>query len=178
MLFYFFESLYKKRSKLFYLYIAFFTLQFFFIFIKWEATPFFLYGMFSEKTAFPDTFRTTTILINGRDIKTFDQSQKELWLIEETVEHYIDIKNNKGKDIVASRVESRYHFLYPSSKTWQNSMFNHPVELGQFESWLKKKCAKITGRNDVQITVKSETYMLGKERNAVKPLSSETIASF
>jgi hypothetical protein len=57
-------------------------------------------------------------------------------------------------------------------------MFNHPVELGQFESWLKKKCAKITGRNDVQITVKSETYMLGKERNAVKPLSSETIASF
>jgi len=178
MLFYFFESLYKKRSKLFYLYIAFFTLQFFFIFIKWEATPFFLYGMFSEKTAFPDTLHTKTIQVNGRDIKSLDLSQKELWLIEETVEHYIDNKNNNGEDIVASRVETKYPFLYPSLKTWQNGMFNKPIELGQFESWLKKKCAKITGRNDVQITVKHESYMLNKERNALKLLSSETIASF
>jgi hypothetical protein len=34
------------------------------------------------------------------------------------------------------------------------------------------------GRNDVQITVKYESYMLSKERNALKPLSSDTIASF
>jgi hypothetical protein len=178
MLFYFFESLYKKRSKLFYLFIAFFSLQFFFIFIKWEATPFFLYGMFSEKTAFPDTFHTKTILINGRNIKTFNLSQKELWLIEETVEHYMDIKNNKGKDIVMSRVETKYPLLYPSLKTWQKGMFNKPVELTEFEGWLRKKCAKITDRNDVQITVKHESYLISKERNALKPLTSETIASF
>jgi hypothetical protein len=57
-------------------------------------------------------------------------------------------------------------------------MFNKPVELTEFEGWLRKKCAKITDRNDVQITVKHESYLISKERNALKPLTSETIASF
>ena len=178
MLFYFFESLYKKRSNLFYLFIAFFALQFFFIFIKWEATPFFLYGMFSERTAFPDTFSARTVFINGKDLKSYDMSQKEQWLIEETVEHYLDIKNNKGKDIVQSRVETQHPFLYPPFKTLQDGIFNHPFELNQFEHWLKEKCAKVTGLKDVQVTVMRKSYIVNKERDAIKPLSSETVAAF
>lgn len=176
----FFIYLRKNQPKLFYLFGLFFILQVFFVLIKWEVTPFFLYGMYSEKATAPITYSQTVVCVNGKELNMDQLSGEERMLIDETTEHYLHIKANNDTDIVQSRVEQRYHsltnsFIYPFLK---ERIYNTPNDVPAYEKWLKKKCSSIINEKVDIVTIKKNIYEFNSELTQLKQLSSETVVSF
>jgi hypothetical protein len=180
MFVHFFKGLYKKQPKLFYLFGSFFILQLFFAAIKLEVTPFFLYGMFSEKAA-PKTFFTEKeIWVNGKKLTTKDLWIQEALLLDETSSHYISIKQNNNVDVVQSRVEQRYgfltnSFLYPFMS---QRIYNTPAAVIAYERWFKNKCSSILNEPVSSVKIIENTYKIDQQRTTIKLSHSETVASF
>jgi hypothetical protein len=180
MFLHFFKHLYKREPKLFYLFGSFFIVQVCLILIKLEVTPFFLYGMFSEKVAPSDTFTERTILVDGKNLKTEDLWAMESLLFEETANHYIAIRQNNNIDIVQSRVEQRYpfltqSFLYPFLK---ERVYNRPSDVQDYPAWFKERCSRLFHKNILQVSIIQDTYQLNPQRTQIKQIKRETVASF
>jgi hypothetical protein len=176
----FFIQLRKNQPKLFYLFGLFFILQVFFVLIKWEVTPFFLYGMYSEKAIPSATFTENSVWLNGKKLDMNLLSGEERLLIEETTEHYLHTKGNNDIDIVKTRVEQRYglltnSFIYPFLK---HRIYNTAADVRGYEKWLKEKCSSIINEKVDTITLKKNTYEINKQLTKLKQINSETVATF
>ena len=176
----FFKNLYKRQPKLFYLFGSFCVIQLLLTFIKLEVTPFFLYGMFSEKVMASDTISERSIWVDGRQLKNTDLLHKEHLLVEETTKKYVLLKKNNSIDIVQTRVESKYPFLtqsaaYPFLKT---RIYNTPEDMVAFQHWFKQTCTDLLNKKVQNITFTEDTYLINPERTQLKLLKREIIDSF
>jgi hypothetical protein len=180
MFLHFFQHLYKRQPKLFYLFGSCFILITILNLIKLEVTPFFLYGMFSEKVAIPSTITQKKLLVDGNELRTQHLWVMESLMFEETTSHYLNIKQNQGIDIVQSRVESRYPFLtnsfvYPFLK---QHIYNTAADVKTFEQWIKEKCEDVINKKVNRVTIVQDTYQIHPQRTAIKHSNRETLASF
>lgn len=176
----FFKNLYKRQPKLFYLFGSFCMVQLLLALIKLEVTPFFLYGMFSEKVIPSDTISERSVWVDGIQLKNTHLLHKEHLLIEETVKKYVLIKKNGGIDIVQTRVEARYPFLtqsfaYPFLKT---RIYNIPKDVLAFQHWFKQTCEDLLHKDVQRVTIKEDTYVTNPRRTELKQIKSEVIDSF
>lgn len=180
MFLHFFKNLYKRQPKLFYLFGSFCILQVLFSLIKLEVTPFFLYGMFSEKVMPSDTLSERSVWVDGQQLKNTHLWHKEYLVIEETAKKYALIKQNGSIDMVQTRVENRYPFLthsfvYPFLKT---KIYNKPSDMSVFQQWFKQTCADMLNKDVQQVTIKEDTYLINAARNDLKLIKREVIDSF
>lgn len=180
MFLHFFKHLYKREPKLFYLFGSFFILQVCLSLIKLEVTPFFLYGMFSEKTIPSDTLTERSIWIDGKQLKNTDLLHKEHLVLEETAKKYVLLKKNESIDIVQTRVEEKYGFLTrsPIYPFLQERIYNKATDIPAFERWFKKTCERLLNKEIQQVSIKEDTYLINPERTQLKQISSEVIHSF
>jgi len=180
MFLHFFKNLYERQPKLFYLFGSFCILQVLVNLIKLEVTPFFLYGMFSEKVVPSDTLTERSVWVDGQLLKNTHLWHKEHLVIDETAKKYVLIKQNDSTDIVQTRVENRYpfltqSFLYPFLKA---RIYNTPSDFSDFQHWFKQACAKMLNKEVKQITIKEDTYLINPQRTELKLIHSEVIDSF
>lgn len=180
MFLHFFKNLYKRQPKLFYLFGSFCIIQLLLTFMKLEVTPFFLYGMFSEKVMPSDTLSERSVWVDGKQLKNTDLLHKEHLLIEETTKKYVLLKKNDSIDIVQTRVEVKYPFLthsfaYPFLKT---RIYNQPADMITFQHWFKATCEDLLNKKVQHITFTEDTYLINPEKTQLKLLKREVIDSF
>ncbi|MBA4168700.1 MAG: hypothetical protein H0X41_14335 [Chitinophagaceae bacterium] len=104
----FLQQLRRTDTGVFVFAILFMFIQLFLTFLKLEATPFFLYGMYSENFSVTDTFSTLKITVNDKPIEYYHSPFRERAMLEETALNYEGMKNNQYTDPLKTRIKSRY----------------------------------------------------------------------
>jgi len=170
----------RRFSKLFYFFLFFFIVQVLLLVLKLEVTPFFLYGMYSEKVPASNIYKTTTVYADEKDIATLNFSAREADLLLTGIDNYLALKNNQGIDVVQTRVETRYPFFtnsvfYPPLKS---KIYNSPQSVALFESWFKQKCNRLTPAPVDTISVVANYYQFLPAQTALKPIKTELLARF
>lgn len=174
---------YRVRSaspKLFYFFLSCIILQLTLTALKLEATPFLLYGMFSEKHYVPDTIRQKTVYLNDMPLKAVRLPHRETDLLLTGIDNYIIMKDNNGVDVVQTRVEERYLFLtnrslYPFISP---KIFNGGSALTGFEIWFKQKCSKLTKKKIGRVTIIENRYTVDPQTLSINLVAREQIAFF
>lgn len=176
----FFQYSFKKFPKLSYFFLLFFALNLFFIAIKLQVAPFFLYGMYSEKIPATSEFKTVSILVNGRNLKEYGTSYREHEFLSSALESYLNTKRNGGIDPVQSRVEARYGFLIRSSiyPLIRDKIFNPPGAVNQFGPWYRQRISRILTVPVKTVTIQEHLYRYDAARNSATHLKTEPLAQF
>ena len=145
--------------------------------VKLEATPFLLYGMFSEKLVATDTISSINIQINEKPLTAYGLSLREQQLLETTVGNYVQMKQNHNTDPLKTRIESRYPVIYNSAVyPWLSQrIYNSTDDQQLFKKWLKQKCVEVAKSENAVVRVVRSTYFI--ERPSLQPtvIRHETI---
>ncbi len=150
LLFSFFADLRQNDRKAFVFVIACMVVQLVLTALKMEATPFLLYGMFSEKQALTDTVSTTSIKINGKPLGSYGLSLREQQLLETTLGNYLAMKNNNDSDPLQTWVEYRHPGIIKwSVYPWlSEKIYNTPGDLQRFRNWFRHKCIEVVNKSE------------------------------
>jgi hypothetical protein len=180
LFFSFLHDLKKKDPKVFLVVIICVVLQLFLTFIKLEVTPFFLFGMYSEKFVATDTFSKITLLVNEKPIEFYKPPLRERNLLETNTINYVEMKRNNDTDILKTRIESRYAIIYESVlyPFFARHIYNTGVTQEQFKVWLKKKCLKIAGIDNGVVKIVEMTYVLDRATIHLNLTKNETLEVF
>ena len=173
----FLHRLKTDDPRLFIFVIAAIFLQLFLTFAKLAATPFFLYGMYSEKTPATDTFFITEIWINDKPLESYYSPLRERYLLESTAGNFEKIKNNNYTDPLKTRIESSYPFVYRSAlyPFFSQRIYNSRASIDSYPGWFKKKCLEIAGVGDGNVKIIRTTLLLDKNTLQLNPVKNETL---
>ncbi|MHA4845957.1 hypothetical protein ACX0G7_17405 [Flavitalea antarctica] len=160
----FLHALKKRDFKAFVFVIVCILFQLFFTFVKLEFTPFFLFGMYSEQFTGSDTLSKIVLLVNDKPIEFYKPTPGEKSLLETNTINYVDMKRNNNTDLLKTRIESRYPFIYESVlyPYFAQRIYNTPQTQQQFKDWLKKKCSRLAGSEKVVVRIIELTYVLNR----------------
>ncbi|HTE23388.1 hypothetical protein [Flavitalea sp.] len=180
LLFSFLVGLKRTDPKAFLLVVICITIQLFFTFIKLEATPFVLFGMFSEKVMASDTFSTIQVLINDRTLESYNPPFRETQLLEINAGNYIGMKRNNQNDILKTRVETGYPFIYNSVfyPFVARQVYNTPKAQNDFKAWFKEKCNHIADIDNAVVKIVETKYLLNRTTLYPSPLKHEILEVF
>jgi hypothetical protein len=154
--------------------------QVFLTFIKLEVTPFFLFGMYSQKINATDTLSAMQVLVNDEPLVKHNPPFREKELVMTNAENYIRMVRNNGRDIVETRVEQKYPTIKRSY--WYSSIavriFNTPEAIERFKPWFRAKCLKIAGMSDGTVRIVEATYVLNRKTMQLTLIKNETLEIF
>jgi hypothetical protein len=172
----FLEQVRRTDIKVFVFAALFLFAQLFLTFIKLEFTPFFLYGMYSEKAAVTDTFSTLNIVVNNKPIEYYSPL-RESDMLKETAANFEEMKANNYTDPLKMRIESRYPFvynsvLYPFIST---KIYNSKKAMDDYRVWLKKKCLQIAGTENGNVLIVRTVSILNKTTLQLNPVKNEIL---
>ncbi|HMF70125.1 MAG TPA: hypothetical protein VK616_01550 [Flavitalea sp.] len=177
LLFAFLHELKQKDHKAYLLILICILIQVALTFIKLEVTPFFLFGMYSEKIAATDTFSIIRVLVNDKPIDSYNPPLREKHLLETNAANYVEMKRNNHTDILKIRIESRYAVIYNSAfyPYLAGHIYNTPMAQNNFKGWLKQKCLKIASIDDGVVKIVETTYLLNRTTLYLNPIRHETL---
>jgi hypothetical protein len=169
LLFAFLRDIKQRDRKAFVVITICMVVQLLLTFVKLEVTPFFLFGMYSEKMVATDTISPMKLLFNGQPLDQFNIPQREKDLLESTATNYIDIRLNNNTDVVRTRIETRYPLIYTSVlyPFFANRIYNTGVDIEGYKNWLRGKHREITGNDSGNIKIIKTAYLLNG--NSLKP---------
>ena len=145
--------------------------------IKLNVTPFFLFGMYSEKFVASDTFSITKVLVNDKAITAYNTPLREQYLVETNAMNYIGMKRNNYTDVLKTRIEQRYPVIYKSAlyPFLAQRIYNTQADQNNFKSWLKSKCLKMAGMDSGTVKIVETTYFLNRATLHLNPIRHETL---
>ncbi|RYG05996.1 MAG: hypothetical protein EOO02_02065 [Chitinophagaceae bacterium] len=132
--------------------------------IKAEATPFLLYGMFSEKQVVTDTITSVSIRINNKPLAFYNMALREQQLLETTAGNYVQMKDNNNTDLLRTKIESRYPLIYNAGiYPWlSHRIYNTGEDQLLFKSWLKQKCLNVANAKQALVHIVRTSYLLAR----------------
>ena len=175
----FLSSVKKKSPGLFWSLIVFCFLQLVFTLIKLEVTPFFLFGMYSEKVDAPDTVTIYRQKLNGSFLNKKNINKWEWQILVTTIENYDAQLDNKKIDVVDTRIENKYPGIYHNSifSSIKKSITNDSLSVDKYPGWYKQKIQQYTSVDITNLEVLKETYKVGFNKSDFQLLSSKKILS-
>lgn len=151
--------------------------QLFFTFLKFEATPFFLFGMYSERMTVTDTVSSITLEVNGCPLRELHSPLRERFLLETTVINYETMRAHSGVDPVRRRIESHLPSIVRCE--WYTDLsahiYNQPADLAGYRLWLKQKCLAIAGIRSGKVQVVRTTGVLSRATGQVNHVTHEVL---
>jgi hypothetical protein len=105
----------------------------------YEATPFFIWGMFSEKEVTPAVYEVQKVIINDSlnlDI-TNGYTPSTRFLLESPLWYFIAIKENNGVDPTITFLQSKLKSKYAFIKPYEHLLFNDSTRINAFIPWYK-----------------------------------------
>jgi|SRR5688572_29088344 len=142
----YFFRLYQINRKLFYLVISFVFATIVGNLLGYEATPFFVWGMYSQKEAEPRFYEVQQVVIN--DSETIDITQgytpSTRFLLNSPLWYYMDIKRNNGIDPTISFLHGKLKDRYSLIKPYEQVLFNDTGRIRAFMPWYKEYAEEIT----------------------------------
>ena len=144
---FYFTKLYNHNRKLFFAILFFTLLTILCNLLGYEATPFFVWGMYSQKENEPAFYNVQQVVINDStplDI-TAGYTPSTRFFLESPLWLYMDIKSNNNIDpsitFLQSKLKNRYSYIKP----YENVLFNDNNRVKKFIYWYKKYCEEVSG---------------------------------
>ncbi len=161
-----------SQPVLFFCVSAFFAIQLALTFIKLEVTPFFLYGMFSEKIPYTDSVFVLKILVNDKPLDEYYSPLRERYLLEETAMNYERMKKNNYQDFIKTRIESGYPSI---ARLIPGNIYNSREAITAYPSWLKEKCLQIAGLKEGNVKLIRKGFHWNRKHLQLKLVSNEVL---
>jgi len=170
----FLKEVRQKDKNLFYFIVCAFLLQLLVTFTKLEATPFLLYGMYSEKISSLSIVSNNQLYLDQNKIEDFKLSERQIEILYTNIENYLAMKANGGIDPFKIQIEKKLPFIKsaPLYNEIAKVIFNNAEDYRQFPQWLKKRCFTIAHS-------KVKTLMLVQTKYKINllPLTKKTLDS-
>lgn len=181
ILFFSFLGKIRNRDRTFFLFIIIsLIVQIIVTFLKVEATPFLLYGMYSQKIPPSSAIVKKEIFLDKNKIETFPVPKREMDLLYTNLDNYLAIKHNSGVDPFESQVEKKLPFLLSFNfyNSLKKKIYNTSENYKQFPVWLKEKCFAITQKKIDSIYLVQSTYQIISSPFSIKKLDSVILEKF
>jgi hypothetical protein len=173
-----FLSKVKKDSPgLFWCLIVFCFFQIAFTLIKLEITPFFLFGMYSEKLETSDKVSVYKVKLNDHLLNRNDIKKWDFDILIMAIENYNAQFLNNKIDVVDTRIKTRYPDVYKSHifSSMKRYIMNDSSNLDKFRGWYKRKIRQYTKEDVKTFEVYKETYKINLRYKSFQLLSTEKI---
>jgi len=176
----FLQHLKKADRPAFIVAIIIIALQLLFTFAKIEATPFFLYGMFSEKIPATDSFGLVQILVNDKPLEEYQPSYRELLLLQTAQENYELFKQGQAIDPLKTRVEAKFPRIVqlPGYNNWSVRIYNQPGINEPFRRWFKWRCLAAAGLKTGSVSIIKTFFLLDRKSFSFTKTGYELLEQF
>lgn len=132
----FLYKVYKVDKRLFFFLTSFFLLTLFANILGDEVTPFFVFGMYSEKEKEQRTYEVLKVIINDSiDLAKSDDAYYNNPLVKASLFYYISIKQNGGVDPTISFLKSKLKQHYSIIQCIERRVFNDQKDIEAFIPW-------------------------------------------
>lgn len=165
-------KVYQYNRRLFWGMVVFSTLTIFFNLIGDEVTPFFVWGMYSEKEKTVDNYELTKVTINDSISSYYPEDRI---LVPPSISYYKEIKENNidpTKVFLKRKLGNYYHYISPIVPV----LFSEEKQLEKYMPWYKRSIENNTGvkvnnikieilkvhYNKKQKVIHDSTYLFGK----------------
>lgn len=144
----FLYQVWLHNTRLFYILAAFTTLTVCFNLLGDEVTPFFVWGMYSEKekpVAQYDILKTTvndSLVVNVYDYHTTDSR----FYLSTPLAYYKRIKDNNNQDPTISFLQTKLRQHYEQIRFLEPSLFNTGPQQGAFLDWYARYLQQFTNQ--------------------------------
>lgn len=163
---FYFYRLYRHSKRLFYIILCFVVITVVCNLAGYEATPFFVWGMYSEKETEPRFYEVQQVIINNRERVdlTGGYTPSTRFLLQSPLWYYLSIKSNNGLDptisFLQSKLKGRYSFIQP----YEAVLFNDTSRINAFMPWYKRYIEEVTSVkvDDLKI-VNTKVYYLSEK---------------
>ncbi|RPD51459.1 hypothetical protein [Paracnuella aquatica] len=152
--------LYRQNRNLFWG----FTLFFFFTIVGNllgdEVTPFFVYGMYSQKQTRPTQYEVVQIIVNDTiDLARTNYFTYNKAMVQKPIFYYAAMQQNKGIDPTILFLQDKLKNHYSKVRLLEENLFNTAKELNSFKQWFPKYlqqhlCTPISSINVKMLSVR------------------------
>ena len=142
----YFSRLYQCNRKLFYVILCFVIITIVCNVAGYEATPFFVWAMYSEKETEPRFYEVQQVIINdGQKVDlTNGYTPSTRFLLESPLWYYLSIKKNNETDPTISFLQSKLKNRYSFIKPYESILFNDTNRINAFIPWYRRYVEEIT----------------------------------
>ena len=142
----FLYQVWLHNKKLCYLLTAFTALTVFFNLLGDEVTPFFVWGMYSEKFKPVQQYEVLKTTINDSQVidpYAYHTTDTRFYLTAPVL-WYKKIRDNNNQDPTISFLQSKLHGHYENIRFLEPSVFNTPSRQQEFLSWYARYLQQVT----------------------------------
>ena len=171
----YFHRLWSHNKKIFWgvSIFTFFTL--FFNLTGDEVSPFFVWGMFSEKFPRLETREIVTFKINGEDYNYHRKlSNINGNMLASPVYYYSRMVKNNDEDPTRTFFREKTGKRFSTIEPLLTQVTNDPAVYPEFKDWVKRYIEKSSGQEVDELEVSIATYRFN-EANVWEPISEETL---
>lgn len=120
-----------------------------------QITPFFVWGMYSEKEAPVSQYTLLRTTVNDRQVidHTAGRPVGTLLYLQTPLSYYKQIKDNQNIDPTVSFLKNKTGRLYQLIQPFESALFNTGREQQSFLPWYKRYLAAATGEPISKITI-------------------------
>lgn len=162
---------YNKKLFLFFAFFAFVTI--FCNLTGNEITPFYVWGMYSQKEKAPGYYTIFKVTVND---KILDYSTgffpANRFFLQSPLNYYSNIveQGDPTRLFLKNKLGSNYSYMRP----YESSLFNSKEEINKFPTWYKKYLTQTTGQviKNFKVEVLGATY---DQRNRIKIINSYSL---
>jgi murein L,D-transpeptidase YcbB/YkuD len=143
----FLYRVYQHNRKLFYILTAFTVLTVITNLLGDEVTPFFVWGMYSEKEKPVQEYEVLKTTINeGAVVNTYNYSNGDTrFYLNAPLAYYKKIKDNNDQDPTITFLQTKLHQHYDKIRSLEHSLFNTGPQQQAFLSWYARYLQQVTG---------------------------------
>ncbi len=143
----FLKQVYAQSKLIFYLILIFCLGQLLFLYRGVENTPFFLYGMYSEKKQTEQQYNYNIIQIDGKEFDPEKLPFGSHEMVLSTLDRYCFLDKVNFNDTISSVVSKRFKSRISEGhfNVLVGRLTNGPADKICYQRWLKKYLAQATG---------------------------------
>jgi len=159
---FFLYKVYRYNKKLFFFFLIFAGLTLFCNFAGFEITPFYVWGMYSQKEAPVKEYPIFRITANGKIIDySAGYFPATRFFLLSPLSYYASIKNEDDpiKFFLKEKLKGKYENVEP----YANRVLNSQKEIEEFPGWLKRYVEQSTGEKVKDLKV--ELLFVSYENN-------------
>ncbi len=172
----FLYRVYKLNKRLFVFFLLFLAGTLLTNLSGWQATPFFVWGMFSQKEDSSNYHPVLKITINGSTVINYSAGYADAnrFFLTSPLQLYISMKRNNREDPTGIFLKKKLGKNYSLIQSVSNKMLNGAKEYELFLPWYKKYLEQTTGTkiNSCKIELLKAGY---SSRNQIEIYSTELI---
>mgnify|MGYP000877793295 CR=1 FL=1 len=176
----FFIKLKKEYPKLYWFILAFCFLQIAFTCIKLEATPFLLFGMYSQKHQPADTVVVYQHITDGIAMPYNKLNHWQNDILLTTAGNYYSIIQNKGVDVVDTRIQEKYPAIYNTSifQAMKQYIINDSAAVKAYPDWYISQLKNYLKIPVQHYQLQRHTYFINPSNQLPQLTTVETIIEY